>query len=315
MDDILLTIIISTYKRSNNLERAIKSVLNQKGSYELIVVDDNNSDSEYRKINEELIKKFSNRNFLYLKHEVNKNGAAARNTGIRHAKGKYITFLDDDDEFSESRIAEIEKILKDKSIDFLCSGYIVKKDGFIEKKVIPNLNYSNEKLQYKLLCQESFFGTGSNIICRTEIVNKIQGFDERFIRHQDMEFVIRVLEECKSKEVIRKFSIIKNCDDQSNIPSFEKSYKVKELYLEKFNDLMLKKFSTKENINIKNINYYELLKNAYLKDDDLEKKKARKFLKEKKVYRLYKELYILLRLKIRNIIFIRRIRAILTKLK
>lgn len=43
------------------------------------------------------------KNVTYLKHNFNKNGSAARNTGWKHSSGKYITFLDDDDEIDEQR--------------------------------------------------------------------------------------------------------------------------------------------------------------------------------------------------------------------
>ena len=39
-----------------------------------------------------------------IKHEKNKNGAAARNTGLKVAKGEYVTFLDDDDYFAKSKL-------------------------------------------------------------------------------------------------------------------------------------------------------------------------------------------------------------------
>ena len=234
MKDVFLTIIIPTYKRSDNLDRAINSIINQEGSFEIIVVDDNDSDSVYRIENEKIMEKYNNiNNIIYLKHEKNKNGASARNTGIKKASGKYITFLDDDDEFDKNRISSIESVLKNSDIDFACSGFIIKRNGVVKVKKMPDFNYSNKELQYMLLCQESFFGTGSNIICRKDIVNKINGFDVNFIRHQDMEFVIRVLDVAKKIAVIEDYSIIKNSDENNNIPNVEKLYEVKKKYLDK----------------------------------------------------------------------------------
>ena len=102
----LVSVIIPTYKRLGMLGRAIDSVLNQTyNNIEIIIVDDNNEDSEYRKETERFMKKYDdNIEIKYVKHKQNKNGAAARNTGINNANGVYIAFLDDDDEFSPKKI-------------------------------------------------------------------------------------------------------------------------------------------------------------------------------------------------------------------
>ena len=54
----MISVIIPTYKRSENLANAIESVLSQNGDFELIVVDDNDPNTEYRKANEKLIEKY-----------------------------------------------------------------------------------------------------------------------------------------------------------------------------------------------------------------------------------------------------------------
>ena len=104
----MVSVIITTYKRAEFLERAIDSVLNQ--SYkdiEIIVVDDNGLNSPYSIYTQNVMKKYSsNDKIKYIQHKTNKNGAAARNTGIQASVGEYITFLDDDDFFLKNRISE-----------------------------------------------------------------------------------------------------------------------------------------------------------------------------------------------------------------
>lgn len=108
-----VSVIIPTYKRPENLIRAINSVLLQSyKNIEIIVIDDNNEGDEYRLETEELMKQFEYDNrVIYLKHKINKNGAAARNKGIKYVKSKYVAFLDDDDEFKIEKIRkQVEKL-------------------------------------------------------------------------------------------------------------------------------------------------------------------------------------------------------------
>lgn len=107
----LVTIIITTYKRSNVIERAIKSVLNQTyKNIEIIVVDDNANIPEEREKTEKIVKKYPN--IIYIPNTKNLGGALARNEGIYKAKGKYIAFLDDDDEYRKDKIEKQYKLYK-----------------------------------------------------------------------------------------------------------------------------------------------------------------------------------------------------------
>ena len=98
----LVSVIITTCNGDYKLVRAVDSVLMQTyNNIEIIVVDDNGNGTASRIETEKMMEKFSNtERVIYLKHEQNKNGSAARNTGIRTAKGKYVAFLDDDDVFN-----------------------------------------------------------------------------------------------------------------------------------------------------------------------------------------------------------------------
>ncbi len=256
MKNCMLSVIITTYKRSDTLDRAINSVLCENGDYEVIVVDDNDENSEYRISTENDMQKYlKNNNFLYLKHKKNKNGAAARNTGIKAAHGKYITFLDDDDEFVKDRIPMIIEAMENGA-DFVCTGIIYKKNGQKVGAKHPNISDKNvQKLQCDILSQKSFIGTGSNMVCRTKLVREIEGFDEEFIRHQDLEFLIRYLEKCKKVVELKEKLVVKNIDSSINFPSFDKLYSVKKMFFSKFQslissqDLKIQKEIYKRNIN------------------------------------------------------------------
>ncbi len=89
------SIIIPTYNRPQLLQRAIKSVLTQSfENYEIIVVDDGSN-----KDIASVIENFCDHRIIYFRHEQSRGASAARNTGIQNARGTWLSFLDDDDEF------------------------------------------------------------------------------------------------------------------------------------------------------------------------------------------------------------------------
>ncbi|ATD54285.1 glycosyltransferase family 2 protein [Clostridium chauvoei] len=117
MED-LVSIIISTYKRDFELERAIESIIRQTyRNIEIIIVDDNGIKSEYHTRVKEIIKKYTKyNNIKYIVNEENIGGALTRNRGIDNAEGEYIAFLDDDDEYYPEKIEkQIELFKNNKS--------------------------------------------------------------------------------------------------------------------------------------------------------------------------------------------------------
>ena len=104
--DILVSVVIPTYSRNTTLCSAIDSVINQTyKNLDIIVVDDNPADSEWRQSTEELMEKYkADHRVRYLKNKKNLGGSGARNEGIKASKGEYIAFLDDDDEYLPEKI-------------------------------------------------------------------------------------------------------------------------------------------------------------------------------------------------------------------
>ena len=94
-----VSIIIPTYNRARYLTKAIDSVLAQTyTNYEIIVVDDGSTDNT-----KEVLEPYMDR-ITYL-YQENTGVSAARNTGIRAARGKWIAFLDSDDEWMPEKLS------------------------------------------------------------------------------------------------------------------------------------------------------------------------------------------------------------------
>jgi glycosyltransferase involved in cell wall biosynthesis len=232
-----ITVIIPTYGIPERLERTVNSVLQQTfKNIELIVVDDNNPDTVERKetsdIMENLLK--HDERLRYICHEHNKNGSAARNTGIRAAKGKYISLLDSDDEYTLERLHICIKTLQncsDPKVQGVYTGCEYRKNN--EKyRIMTNVRSGNFIIEYLQLTFNLF--TGSNIFISKEAVDALNGFDESFVRHQDVEFMIRFF--MKYDIIgIPNVLVIKNFNG-NNKPSAKKTEDIKKHFFETFKD-------------------------------------------------------------------------------
>lgn len=190
MKNDLVSIIIPTYSRPDNLCRAIDSALAQTYKHiEIIVVDDNGENTPFQLETEKKLNKYIVcGEITYLKHLHNKNGSAARNTGFRASHGQYINFLDDDDVLLPNKIEEQLSILKTKDPIYgacYCNTHIF---GININRKTNNRQEGN--LLVSLLSGESEFNT-STLLFRKEALGSLNGFDERFLRCQDWELMTR----------------------------------------------------------------------------------------------------------------------------
>jgi len=228
----LVSVVIPTYRRSESLLRAIRSVLNQTyDNIELIVINDNQKDSkEYGDVTK-IINSFSER-IKYVCHEGNKGGAAARNTGIAASEGEYIAFLDDDDEFcSEKILLQVKRMSElDDSWGGCYCGYERIIDGNCFQRISQ---YDEGNILSNLLKLENSIAAGSTLLIKKVVVDDLGGFDESFIRHQDWEFMVRFFSKYKLSCVPR-ILVKLHIDDRRNSPSAATLENTKEEFFRKF---------------------------------------------------------------------------------
>jgi len=106
----LVSVIVSTFNRPALLDRALRSILGQTfREFEIVLVNDGGPDM--RTVLDELQ---CGQVLRYFAHPSNKGPAAARNTGLREARGKYIAYLDDDDIYYPDHLETL--------VDFLENG-------------------------------------------------------------------------------------------------------------------------------------------------------------------------------------------------
>jgi glycosyltransferase involved in cell wall biosynthesis len=185
-DDPLVSVIIPTYNRSGTIGRAITSVLNQTyNNFELIIIDDNSGDDT-----EKIVQSFDDPRLRYIKHDTNRGGGAARNTGIRVAEGEYIAFQDSDDEWMPQKLS------------MQLPGFQGKRDNGVvfsrmmriyedHHTVFPSqVEYSSDEF-HKAMFWINYVGTPTAVV-RKELLDRIEGFDERLPRLQDWDLFIRL---------------------------------------------------------------------------------------------------------------------------
>lgn len=128
----LVSVIMATFNREKLIQRAIKSVLNQSFKlWELIIVDDGSTDKTFEIVNSFLLE---NENIIYLKHS-NRKQPLSLNSGILLSTGKYICFLDSDDEYKSTYIEERFNYLESNNeIDLLNGGVEIIGYPFVKDK-------------------------------------------------------------------------------------------------------------------------------------------------------------------------------------
>lgn len=132
------SIIIPTYNRARFLPDAIRSVQAQVFEHwELIIVDDGSVDDT-----KQVCRPYLNDKRIKYVYQKNKELNGARNTGVRHAKGAFCCFLDDDDRFLPEHLTVLSSAIKTQSPDY--GIFRVNMNILREDKVIPSLPFQNQ---------------------------------------------------------------------------------------------------------------------------------------------------------------------------
>lgn len=121
MEDIV-SIIMPTYKCGRFIKKSIRSVQAQTFSnWELIIVDDCSGDDTISIVQE--FNKKDDRISLY-QNTSNSGAAVSRNTALKHAKGRWIAFLDSDDLWEPTKLEKQIKFMEENGYAFSYHKYI-----------------------------------------------------------------------------------------------------------------------------------------------------------------------------------------------
>lgn len=190
MNDPLVSIIMPHYNRADTVQSSIESVCYQSYEHwELIIVDDASKDVEQLLA---LIEQINDSRIRCVRHSVNQNGAQARNTGIDHASGQYIAFLDSDDIWQREKLTiQMSAVCADVSNDILYTRLCSFNSTNPEQKMyFPGRGKrADESLGDYLFVNNGVMQT-STLLMSANVARSVK-FNPNLRRHQDYDFLLR----------------------------------------------------------------------------------------------------------------------------
>jgi len=168
------------------LKRAIDCVLNQTyQQFEIIIISDGSSDNT-----NSFLQSFSNPKVSSYFNEISKGASHARNVGIKHAKGEYIAFLDDDDEWFNFHLEVLVKKIENSNPNVgLVYGWI---DYYKNDKIIDSKHPKLKGDIFSEMLDKQAITNSSVLMIKSSILEKIKGFDENLLRGNDGDFIRRI---------------------------------------------------------------------------------------------------------------------------
>ncbi len=231
-----VSVIIPSYGRPELLKKSILSVVSQTFTdWELIVVDDNGSGSPSQIETQRVLEEFkSDSRISYLIQESNRGGAAARNRGWQAAKGSFVCFLDNDDEFYPEKLAVQYSTLAGSTYQMSVCGFESFKNGKKVRVSSPIVQIDDFLMPFAQ--GEINFASGSTLMVTKKLLEKVGGYDVDFGRKQDVELMIRLLT-IEKLSIEERVLVRLNIDDRSNIPTVENFLRFQNLFRVKFEPL------------------------------------------------------------------------------
>jgi glycosyltransferase involved in cell wall biosynthesis len=179
-----VSVIIPTYNRAHVLREAIDSVLSQKYSdLELLVVDDGSTDHT-----KEVVSSYTSKlAYIYQEH---KGVSAARNRGIKHAKGDYLAFLDSDDLWLPDKLSTQMRFMEDHPEIHICYT----EERWIRRGVRVNPMKKHRKYSGMIFehCLPLCIVSPSSVLIARSLLEEIGVFDEELKVCEDYDLWLRI---------------------------------------------------------------------------------------------------------------------------
>lgn len=193
---INISVVVPVYNTEKYLERCLKSILNQSyRDFEIIIVDDGSKDKSSSII------KFYEReypNIVQAFYQDNKGQSSARNVALRHAKGKYVAFVDSDDFIGVNFLETLYEVAQRKESDMVICNYTkTTEQGDVIKTYEANFVEDGVRIPSYISC---------NRLIRKEVLDKYHIFYKEGVICEDIPFVLKL------EAVARNITVISMAD-------------------------------------------------------------------------------------------------------
>lgn len=200
----LVSVVVPLYNNANFIKRCLDSLAEQTYSYiEVLIINDGSNDNSSRKC--ERFIEMGHKNF-FLINQKNRGVSNARNTGIKKANGKYLTFVDADDFVLKNYVEELVRGITSENADMSILGfnYMNEKRSVIFASKGPSKIYKKKvEAMEDTFGKKGFLGVvWGKLFVSTIIKNSNLLFDETIRIYEDHLFCINYMQKI-SKIVYR----------------------------------------------------------------------------------------------------------------
>jgi glycosyltransferase involved in cell wall biosynthesis len=182
-----VSVVIPTRNRRELLIRTLHTVLDQQRvSFEVLVVDDASEDGTAARL-----RLVGDPRVLVIRNEAPQGVAGARNVGLKHARGEWVAFKDDDDLWAPSKLAmQLDAITSDPEAGWSYPGAVTVDDclRIVSAETAPPRDRLHNLLAFNIIP-----GGGSGAMVRTELARSVGGFDPRLSLLADWDMWIRLM--------------------------------------------------------------------------------------------------------------------------
>jgi glycosyltransferase involved in cell wall biosynthesis len=181
----IVSVIIPTRNRAAMLREAIESVRAQTyAAWELIVIDDGSTD-ETPQVVEALARGDAR---IRVMRQAQRGVSAARNAGIRAARGRYVAFLDDDDLFLPPKLAaQVDALERDPTL-----GFVYSQTEWVDRAGTRLSLHPTTPVEDLRGLFETCAIPLQTVVCCAELLEEVGGFDEQLTIGEDYDLWLRL---------------------------------------------------------------------------------------------------------------------------